>query len=276
MTGLSARTDEYSYIVIGSGLAALAFIDRTLRLDKRAQILCLEKGSDDVAAYHKQLVAQAESRHPTRSPWADVSPADRSWRLTDRTLASSELNECAGTCFVLGGRSNYWHGWCKQPEPWQMRDFPSFMLEAVKGPTFWDGAHGLLNTTPIEQLDDIHFCELQDVLDVRLVQALKVGKLRAELHPAVFAHGNGSSGRFSRFSVSEQLRTLQAKCRLGQTQRLDIWSDCDAKRLNIENPSRAVESLDTSKGKLRLAPSASVILCAGVSRFRCAETRGHV
>jgi choline dehydrogenase-like flavoprotein len=35
---------DFDYIVIGSGFTALAFIQKTLELDPRAKILCLERG----------------------------------------------------------------------------------------------------------------------------------------------------------------------------------------------------------------------------------------
>ena len=35
---------DFDYIVIGSGFAALAFIDEALRLDPKKKIICLERG----------------------------------------------------------------------------------------------------------------------------------------------------------------------------------------------------------------------------------------
>lgn len=267
MTDFSLSTD-YTHYVIGSGLAAYAFIERILHLDPKARILCLERGDSDVQTYQEQLVRLERRARPNRSRLADVNPDDRSWEETRATRSSSQLTVCAGACFVLGGRSNYWHGWCKQPAPWQMRGFSPSMLAAAENPEFWSNAERLLQTRSLDTMDEIVHEDMQSIVDERLTQAKIDIPSIIDLHPALFAQGDSSNNGFSRFSASDALLRLQASVRHSGAQCLDIQTQCEVSRMVVDTLNGHVISLQTNRGMVKIERQrASVVLCAGVGKF---------
>jgi hypothetical protein len=144
--------EQYDYVVIGSGFTALAFIDETLRLCPDSKILCIERGDDNYAAHYERLLQHSRRRPGHSRAVPDVVPDQCSWHLSFTTSSSEELNTCAGTCFLFGGRSNYWYGWCMKPTLKQMRGYPAVMTEATADPDFWTRASELLGMISIDQL----------------------------------------------------------------------------------------------------------------------------
>ena len=245
----------HDFVVIGSGFATLAFIDQTLALNAKASILCLERGSEDATGYLERLQRAKGDGDERTKRVSEIEPSDCPWQLTNLTTSSTRLNRCAGMCFLLGGRSNYWHGWCMQPKPMEMSHFPPWMLRAVEGPDFWTGAKDLLGVRSIKTLHEIFFADLQRAIDERLDRLVRDRPSLTYCEVAHFAHADRVSGRFARFSVADRLLALSA----------DVWVNRAVFRLGFDELQHRVKSIETSRGTIHLSnPNVRVILCSGV------------
>lgn len=267
-TILSDRVlENYDYIVIGSGFTALAFINETLRLRPQCRILCIERGDDGYASHYKELLQHAESKIGHSMAIPDVIPGQCPWHITAATSSSEELNSCAGACFLLGGRSNYWYGWCMRPTPEQMRGFPALMIQATRDPQFWEMASKLLGVMNVKQLGPIYFDCLQCIIERRLDDlALQVPTFQGT-RPACFASPVETGSGFLRCSVAEQLQRMATPSADYGIPALDILLNHTVTRLQHTIEDGSVDSISTHQGRLRLPePETKVVLCAGVSQ----------
>ncbi|KAJ3539440.1 hypothetical protein NM208_g5493 [Fusarium decemcellulare] len=254
---------DFDYIIIGSGCTALAFIDKALELDKKARILCLERGDFWLPSHFQNL--------PIPFKMVLGGPSETfPWTLSRKTFETKELKFCHGSCPFFGGRSTFWSAWSPRPKEDLMRDFPESMKKTARKAEFWKEAGELLNVTTAAQIDDSVFGDLQKAIDGILEAS--VGKIPTadyvESAPlAVGRRSPTSTLRFNKFSVpGPLLGILERQRRLAQNNEgapLEIMVNCSAKGM-IQGDDGVVRVLETSKGTISwTGNNTKVILCAG-------------
>ncbi|KAI6755989.1 hypothetical protein HG530_011725 [Fusarium avenaceum] len=255
---------DFDYIVIGSGFTALAFIQKTLELNPRAKILCLERGGFWLPSHFQNL--------PIPFKMVLGGPSETfPWTLSRKTFETKELKFCHGSCPFFGGRSTFWSAWSPQPTPDLMRDFPKAMIKTAKRDEFWKDAKKLLNVTTANQIQDGIFGSLQTAIDKILHDS--VGNIptanTAESAPlAVGRQSPSSTLRFNKFSVPGPLLAIVenqrqlAKGKKGAP--LEIVVDCAVKSMEKGDDDDFVRVIETSKGTLSwTGKKTRIILCAG-------------
>ena len=253
--------NEYDFVTVGSGFTALAFIDEILRLCPGSRVLCIEGGNDNSAAHYQGLLQDSRVRYGHLNAVPDVFPGQCPWHVSAATSSSEELDACAGTCLLLGGRSNYWYGWCMQPSLEQLRGYPAQLIEATKNSSFWRRAFELLRVTSVDQLGGIFFDNLQHIVERRLGDNMSHMPTVTDTRPAYFANANETGIGLARYSVADQLSKIASI----SSRPLDILLSHSITRLACSNGANCVDTICTDKGHLTLSnPETKVILCAGV------------
>ncbi|KAK4552909.1 hypothetical protein LTR86_010041 [Recurvomyces mirabilis] len=252
---------DHDYIVVGSGFTALAFIDEMMSVQPKANVLCIEAGNDDYQTHYKGLLRATTTNDKVTVAQPDVAPGNFPWQLSHATRCSTSLNACAGACHLLGGRSNYWYGWCLRPEPEQMRDFPDSMVEASKQPIFWHRAQSLLNVYSIQAVVSEASQELQAGLDSALDNVQSAVPSILNCTPALFAKGFTARGVLSRYRVIDRLRRLTSPAKAGS---MELLLQRKVLKLRCGSGDNHARLIETDQGDIHLTNAdTKVILCAG-------------
>jgi hypothetical protein len=250
---------HYDVIVIGTGPAGVAFIERTLARNPHAAILVLERGGYWLPAHVQTLPAalRAIAGDATTYPWTRSAAM-----ATDARLAQ------AGMIPMLGGRSTCWHGWCTAPRPDQLRGWPQAVVERTVKPGFWDDARAFLHVTSADRIDDSVYGSLQRQLDTRLRENFKrcvPSALDAGAAQLAVQHDERPGAGFHKFSTVGTLLGLQqrqkALAACGQGRELAIVDRCTVELLLHDGDGR-VTTLETGCGPIRVG-DAKIVLAMG-------------
>ena len=250
---------RYDVIVIGTGPAGVAFIERTLARNPHAAILVLERGGYWLPAHVQTLPAafRAIAGDATTYPWTRSAAM-----ATDARLVQ------AGMVPMLGGRSTCWHGWCTAPRPDQLRGWPQSLVERTRHPGFWDDPRAFLHVTGADRIDDSVYGSLQRQLDIRLrdnFQRCVPSALDAGAAPLAVQHAERPGAGFHKFSTVGTLLGLQQRQKAlaaqGQACELHIVDRCTVDLLLHDGDGR-VTTLETGCGPIRVG-DAKIVLAMG-------------
>lgn len=253
------QAPHYDVIVIGTGPAGVAFIERTLARNPHAAILVLERGGYWLPAHVQTLPAalRAIAGDATTYPWTRSAAM-----ATDAHLAQ------AGMIPMLGGRSTCWHGWCTAPQPDQLRGWPQALVERTLQPGFWDDARAFLHVTSADRIDDSVYGSLQRQLDTRLRDNFRrcvPSALDADAAPLAVQHDERPGAGFHKFSTVGTLLGLRqrqkALAACGQGRELAIVDRCTVELLLHDGDGR-VTTLETGCGPIRVG-DAKIVLAMG-------------
>ncbi|KAK6330584.1 hypothetical protein TWF718_002783 [Orbilia javanica] len=266
------KEGQFDYIVVGSGLTALAFIDETLKLDPMKKILCLERGDFWLPTHFQNL--------PLPFKMVLGGPSETfPWTLSRKTYEEKSLGFCHGSCPFFGGRSTFWSAWCPQPSKELMRDFPESMIKTAEDPKFWNDAKKLLNVVSAKNINDPVYKDLQGVIDEimqRTLPELQKQGFADSVEPAQLAVGRSPGSRsyyrFNKFStpgpllaIYEKQRNLAKKSPV-EGMPLEIMLNCTVNHLRSlpDDESNYVRFIETSQGTLSwIDDNTKIILCAG-------------
>jgi hypothetical protein len=243
---------DFDFIVIGTGPAGVAFIERTLARNPQARILVLERGGYWLPTHYQMLplaFQAAAGAAPTTYPWT---------RSTAMATSGARFVQ-AGTIPMLGGRSTCWGGWCPAPQPAQLRGWPEALVERTRKPGFWDDARAFLQVTSADRIDDSVYGCLQRQLDTRLREnagRFVPSALDAFAAPLAVASSDWQGMKFDKFSSVGILLGLQQR-----HPTLSILDRCVVELLLHDGEGR-VSTLETSHGPLA-ARDARIVLAMG-------------
>lgn len=249
-------TAEWDFIVVGSGMTALAFVQAAFENNPDARVLVLERGPFWLTQHFQDT--------PLPFKYTLGGPSETfPWTLSDKTV-DSPVRYMHGSCPFFGGRSTFWSAWNPAPTKELMRDWPAGLVEPTEKPGFWDRARELLNVVGAGEIGDPIYEELQEQLGSRLIANFK-GKVPSatEAYDAPLAVRNPSSFdvRFKKFSVPGPLLALKEKQEKLGKGTLSIATRCAVEVLD-DDGGEQVGALVTSRGKVRVG-DAKVILAAG-------------
>ncbi|KAF3917557.1 hypothetical protein AA313_de0202384 [Arthrobotrys entomopaga] len=269
------KEGKFDYIVIGSGLTALAFIDEALTLDPFKKILCVERGDFWLPTHFQNL--------PLPFKMILGGPSETfPWTLSRRTYEEKSLGFCHGSCPFFGGRSTFWSAWSPQPDESLMRGFPASMIQTTKETVFWQKAKKLLNVVSTKDISDPIYKDLQGIIDgimQKQLQKLKEEGIADSVEPARLAVGRSSGSRtytrFNKFSTPGPLLAIYEKQRKlaknGYGIPLEIMLNCTVTHLRSlpDDDSNYVRFIETSKGTLSwIDDNTKIILCGGLIRVQ--------
>ncbi|USX23994.1 GMC oxidoreductase [Oxalobacteraceae bacterium OTU3CINTB1] len=251
---------NYDFIVIGTGPTAVAFVEQSLKHNRHARILMLERGGFWLPTHYQMLPAafQATTSAQTTYPWS---------RTTDMATTGMKFFQ-AGYIPVLGGRSTYWSAWCPAPDPGLMRDWPQALIDVTLQPGFWERAKTFLHVQSMSDMRDGVYGELQRQLDDNLRENYQRHVPTAQhAYPAPIAVGNPDwkGVKFYKYSTVGTLLDLQQHqqglAQHGHGAPLSIVDRCPVNRL-LHDHQGGVTAIDTGRGVVTVG-AARIILAMG-------------
>jgi choline dehydrogenase-like flavoprotein len=255
------QATRYDFIVIGTGPAGVAFIERTLARSPQAAILVLERGGYWLPVHVQNLPTAFRAI-------AGEAPVTYPWTRSEAMATSGARFVQAGMIPMLGGRSTCWNGWCPAPQPDQLRGWPQALIDVTQRPGFWDDARAFLHVTSADRIDDSVYGSLQRQLDTRLRDNVKrcvPSALDAYPAPLAVAHEERPGAGFHKFSTVGTLLGLQQRQKAlaaqGQGRELHIVDRCKVELLLHDGDGR-VTTLETGCGSIRVG-DAKVVLAMG-------------
>ena len=226
----------YDFIVIGTGPAGVAFVERALARDPHARILVLERGGYALPM-HVQVLPPPFRALDSGAP-------------------------------MLGGRSTSWSVWCPAPEPALLRGWPEALVDVTRKPGFWADARTFLHVTGADAIDDSVYGCLQRQLDLRLGDNFRhcvPSALDAHAAPLAVSGDAGPGPSFHPYCTVGTLLGLwqRQKTRAAQERGslLAIVDHCTVERLLHDDAGR-VSALATSRGPLDTG-DAKIVLAMG-------------
>jgi hypothetical protein len=255
------QATRYDFIVIGTGPAGIAFIERTLARNPHAAILVLERGGYWLPAHVQTLPSAFRAI-------AGEAPSTYPWTRSTAMATSGARFVQAGMIPMLGGRSTCWSGWCPAPAPAQLRGWPQALVDVTQQPGFWDDARAFLHVTGADRIDDSVYGCLQRQLDTRLRENVKrcvPSALDACPAPLAVAHEERPGAGFHKFSTVATLLGLQQRQKAlaaqGQGRELAIVDRCVVELL-LHDGEGSVTTLETGCGSISVG-DAKVVLAMG-------------
>jgi choline dehydrogenase-like flavoprotein len=255
------QATRYDVIVIGTGPAGVAFIERTLARNPHAAILVLERGGYWLPVHVQNLPTAFRAI-------AGEAPATYPWTRSEAMATTGARFVQAGMIPMLGGRSTCWSGWCPAPQPDQLRGWPQALVDLTQRPGFWDDARAFLHVTSADRIDDSVYGCLQRQLDTRLRDNFKrcvPSALDACPAPLAVAHDERPGAGFHKFSTVGTLLGLQQRQKAlaaqGQGRELHIIDRCTVELLLHDGEGR-VTTLETGYGSISVG-DARVVLAMG-------------
>lgn len=255
------QATRYDFIVIGTGPAGVAFIERTLARNPHAAILVLERGGYWLPAHVQTLPTAIRAM-------AGDAPVTYPWTRTEAMAESGVRFVQAGTIPMLGGRSTCWSGWCPAPAPSELRGWPQALVDVTTTPGFWDGARAFLHVTDADRIDDSVYGCLQRQLDARLrdnVPHCVPSALDVRPAPLAVLHEERPGAGFHKFSTVATLLGLQQRQKRlaaqGRGRELHLVDRCVVELLLHDGDGR-VTTLETGLGAIPVG-AAQVVLAMG-------------
>lgn len=175
------ESEQFDYVVIGSGFCSLAFVDRLLALEgpeknpkhpwhaehpmhghhpekpshpKKARVLVIESGPFFLPCHFQNL---PHSFKQTLGNLATTFPWTVSYEMAkEGSPDQHQLRFSQGMVPFFGGRSTLWSAWCPQPgshpELQEMHGWPEKLKTELREKGYYDSARYLLNVVPSDQL----------------------------------------------------------------------------------------------------------------------------
>ena len=250
----------FDFIVIGSGFTSLGFVDQTLSINPSAQILVLERGDYWLPDHFQNLSLPFKA---TLSPISETFP----FSVSERTLNDPSLKFVHGSCPYFGGRSNFWSAWCPEPSDELMREFSKKLIDTRNQENFFERAKSLIKVIPMDEVDDMVYAQLQDILFQTLSNAL-AGNHKCQpipgaeqvLHaPLAVRNSYSLTDKFKKFSTVAPFVKLYQE----HTENLVLASRSIVSEL-IADSSNKVKEIKTSRGNIQVNENTKIILSAGV------------
>ncbi|KAG1761979.1 hypothetical protein EDD22DRAFT_823821 [Suillus occidentalis] len=270
---LQIGAPDLDFVVIGSGLTALAFIESTLKRDPRKKILCLERGDFWLPDHFQNL--------PLPFKYTLGGPSETFPFTLSKQTYQSDIKFVHGSCPFFGGRSTFWSAWSPSPTAALMRNWPSSLIATAQKPGFFKRATKLLRVTKATDIGP-PYGKLQREIDQRLQPAVAGGKILSaqEVYPAPMAVASiakTTTIHFTKFSTPGPLLSLykeqQRHVQAGTGAPLLFATETAVQYLGVDvgfpppppsvGDTQSVKFLRTSRGDLPLANKTKVILCAG-------------
>ncbi|KAG1768775.1 hypothetical protein EV702DRAFT_716216 [Suillus placidus] len=269
---LRTGVPDLDFVVIGSGLTALAFIEQTLKRDPRKKILCLERGDFWLPDHFQNL--------PLPFKYTLGGPSETFPFTLSKQTFESDIKFVHGSCPFFGGRSTFWSAWSPSPTAMLMRNWPNSLVATTQNPRFFKLASKLLRVTKATDIGP-PYGKLQCQIDQRLQPAVAAGKILSaqEVYPAPMAVASiakTTTIHFTKFSTPGPLLSLykeqQSHVQAGTGAPLLFATETTVQYLGVDvgfpsvpsiSDEESVKFLRTSRGDLPIANSTKVILCAG-------------
>jgi len=255
------QATRYDFIVIGTGPAGVAFIERTLARNPQAAILVLERGGYWLPVHVQTLPAAFRAM-------AGEAPVTYPWTRSAAMATSGARFAQAGTIPMLGGRSTCWSGWCPAPQPAQLRGWPQALVDLTRQPGFWDDARAFLHVTDADRIDDSVYGGLQRQLDTRLREHFRrcvPSAVDAHAAPLAVTHEERPGAGFHKFCTVGTLLGLQQRQKAlaaqGQGRELHLVDRCVVELL-LHDGDGKVTTLETSGGAISVG-DAKLVLAMG-------------
>ena len=253
-------TEEcFDYIVVGSGLCALAFVERMYQNNPKAKILILERGSFFLPEHFQNMpLPFQKTLGPTES---------FPWNLSPETTTGSPIKLLHGMRSFFGGKSTLWSGWCVKPTVKEMEGWPAQLIETTR--KYCDEAAILLNSIPANQIGGNKNCEKStyNVLQKKLYERLstnldKIPSATRVIHTSL-AMGAPDEPDIcvKKFAVpGPLLEIFENHNSHNKRNPLRIALECVVKRI-LQDDNNAT-ALETSRGTIHVG-NAKVILAMG-------------
>lgn len=270
------ETEEYDYIVIGSGFCGYAFAHRALERrtaqGKSCRILMVERGEFFLPEHFQNLPLPFKN---TLGGLSETFP----WTLSAVTAegqAGGHIRWQHGMVPFFGGRSTLWSAWCPTPTRDEMQGWPQETIAAAERQ--FDAALNLLRVKAANNIDQGMTQEQFNLIEAGRpvygpLQARVQGLLKDGIHqvegmyrtePAPLACASGNGTDFQKYSTPGELLALADDPAQGMVTkgdiRLDIASQCIVEKI-IQQGGTAT-ALQTSRGVLPLG-QAKLILAMG-------------
>ncbi|KAG0699201.1 hypothetical protein DFH29DRAFT_937635 [Suillus ampliporus] len=263
---------DLDFIVIGSGMTALAFIEQTLKRDPRKKILCLERGDFWLPDHFQNL--------PLPFKYTLGGPSETFPFTLSKQTYESDIKFVHGSCPFFGGRSVFWSAWSPSPTAALMRNWPDSLVTTAQKPRFFKSASKLLRVTKATDIGP-PYGKLQRQIDQRLQPAVAKKEILSaqEVYPAPMAVASIAKTtiiHFTKFSTPGPLLSLykeqQKHVRAGTGAPLLFATETAVQYLGVDvgfplppsiGDEASVKFLRTSRGDLPIAKRTKVILCAG-------------
>jgi len=267
------ETEQFDYVIVGSGFCALGFAERALKHDPAKRILIIERGPFFLPEHFQNLPLPYQH---TLGGLSETFP----WTLSAKTAAQppGKIGWQHGMVPFFGGRSILWSAWCPRPTDDEFAGWSPVVIAAAKR-NFAD-AERLLNVVPADRIDsDLDPASLkaaakrrpiygvmQRALQRRLADNLGRVKTATRSMAAPIAVGAGIQEDldFAKFSTPAPLLDLadrQAQsASLGQGAPLRIVTECVVQR--ILQQDGVATALETTRGIVSLG-NAKLILAMG-------------
>jgi len=263
----SRETENYDFIVVGTGFCALGFVHRALENNPTAKILVVERGSFFLPEHFQNLPASAKDAGLSEK--AETFP----WTVDARTHSGSDGHAtwCRGALPFFGGRSTIWSTWCPRPTDLEMDGWPDVMKASAKKE--FAASEALLNVQKADAIDKSHCHKTMEIIQntckrpvYRYLQDAVQSALRSgnsegaipgiyRVDPAPMASQSDTGVDFEKFGVPGPFLEL-----LQNHPNLHIATNVTVRRI-IRNDILAT-SLNTSRGILPLG-NAKLVLAMG-------------
>jgi hypothetical protein len=272
-------------------LAALAFIDNTLKRDPRKKILCLERGGEQSFAAMSNILTTLLvadfwlpdhfQNLPPPFKYTPGGPIETFPFTLSKQTYESDIKFVHGSCPFFGGRSTFWSAWSPSPTAALMRNWPNSLIATAQKPGFFKLASKLLRVTRATDIGP-PYGKLQCQIDRRLQPAVAEGDILSaqEVYPAPMAVASiakTTTIRFNKFSTPGPLFSLykeqQRHVQAGTGAPLLFATQTTVQYLGVDvgfpsppslGDEESVKFIRTSRGDLLLANKTKIILCAGV------------
>ncbi|MDR5865357.1 GMC oxidoreductase [Halomonas koreensis] len=271
------ESNQYDYVVVGTGFCALGFAQRVLEANPHSRILMVERGSFFLPEHFQNLPLPFKD---TLGGLSETFP----WTLSATTALGQDgpVRWQHGMVPFFGGRSTLWSAWCPRPNGDELAGWPTATIEAAH--RNFATAEALLRVQDADRIDLERSKEERRVIGMgrpvygplqhRIQSLLREkgesvdGIYRTQAAPLACASENVNGIDFQKFSTPGDILALadrQAKLNAaGKGARLDIVTGCTVEKIQQQeiDGARQATALETSRGVLPLG-EAKLILAMG-------------
>ena len=254
-------SENFDFIVIGTGPTGVAFIEQAYKENPKAKILILERGGFWLPVHYQMLplaFSNTSGSPPTTYPWS----------RTKKMLTSNPGFFQAGYIPVVGGRSTYWSAWSPSPTPDLMRDWPQELIDVTLQKGFWEEAKKFLHVTTMDKIDDGVYGNMQKQLDRNTAKNYKQYVPSAENAfpaPISVADPAWKTVKFYKYSTVGTLLNIQQHQKelaiYNNGADLKIVDQCVVEQL-LHDDKGTVIAIQTGRGSLNVG-DAKIVLAMG-------------
>jgi len=275
------ESNEYDYVIVGTGFCALAFAKRTLSRNPHSRILMIERGTLFLPEHFQNLPLPFKD---TLGGLSETFP----WTLAASTALGQDgtVRWQHGMVPFFGGRSTLWSAWCPRPTEQEFAGWPKATIEAAQ--SNFESAEKLLRVQLADQIDSNRstaelicisqtrpvYGQLQRRIQTLLEKQGKevAGIYRTQAAPLASASESVNGVDFQKYSTPGELLALVDRQAIlnesGKGARLDIVTECVVEQIlqqEMQGEQTSIPqatALQTSRGVLPLG-NAQLILAMG-------------